>query len=362
MQNSTEILHKEIAPGQDTWNRLILSYWQANAVGLAVKLRLADLLSGGPLPVDELAARTDTHEYALYRLMRALESTGLFREIAPRVFAQTAMSEFLRSDVPGSQASSMLHYLGKGNGPYDAWTELEFTVRTGKNALEKIYGCDFWEFLRRNTHANDAMNGAMRSLSNVMTPAVATAYDWGRFPVIADIGGGIGSQIVAILDNFPTTTGILFDQSHVLANAIGHERLTVVDGNFFESVPQNADAYLLRFVLHDWSDKEAMTILRSVRQSMKPSASLILGEFIIPDGPGPDFSKWTDLQMMLLCRDARERTVRELEALLAETGFRLEEVVKTGGPVTLVVAQSDGLHPAETAVTAIPQWSAQAKG
>ncbi len=344
MHNDTRNVQEEGLPAQDIWNQIILSYWHAHAAALAAKLQLADLLIGGPLPVDQLAERTDTDRSALYRLMRALETIGIFKETAPGVFAQTAMSELLCRDASGSQAPSMLFYLGKGNGPSDAWGELEYTVRTGGNAIEKIYGCDFWEFLRRNGHANEAMNGAMRSLSQVMTPAVAAAYDWGQFSTIADIGGGIGSQIVAILNACPATRGILFDQPHVLADAIRHERLIVEEGSFFESVPLDADAYLLRFILHDWSDEKAMAILRCVRRSMKPSARLILGEFLIPDGPGPSFSKWTDLQMMLICQDARERTVRELDTMLTETGFRLEEVVTTPGPVSLLVAQTDGVH------------------
>ena len=316
----------------------ILGYWQANALGVATKLGLADFLATRPLPVDELAEQAGVSAPALFRLMRALESIGIFTQISRGVFANNAVSEILRKDVPGSQAAGILHQLCKGNGCYEAWGEFEYTVTTGENSINKIYGCDFWEFLRSHPKAHDAMNRAMLSVSEAMTPAITAAYDWGQFQVIVDVGGGIGTQIASILDAFPLTSGIVFDQPHVVAELLRHEHLKAMGGDFFESVPRNADAYLLRFVLHDWSDQEAAAILRSERRSMKPSATLILAEWIIPEGPGPDLSKWTDLHMMVMFR-GRERTQTELRELLTAKGFELKEVVPTASAVTLLIAK-----------------------
>ena len=318
---------------------IILGYWQANALGLATKLGLADMLAEGPVRVEELADATGANAQALFRLLRALESIGIFTQTDLRTFANNPVSELLRNDISGSQAAGVLHQLCRGNGCYEAWNEFEHTIMTGESSINKIYGCDFFEFLLSNPQANEAMYRAMRSMSNSITPAITAAYDWGQFQEIADVGGGIGTQIVSILNAYPLARGVVFDLPHVAAEAIQHTRLKAVSGSFFEWAPPNADAYLLRFVLHDWSDENAAAILRSVRRSMKPSATLILAEWVIPEGPGHDLSKWTDLHMMVLCQGAQERTRSELGTLLAAEGFELEEVVPTDSSVTLLVAK-----------------------
>lgn len=325
---------------------IILGYWQANVLALATKLGLADLLAEGPLPVEELANRTGANAQALFRMLRALESIGIFAQTGHRTFANTSSSEILRKDSPNSQAPLILHQICRGHGCYEAWHELEYTIMTGENSIRRIYGCDFFEFLGNNPQANEAMNGAMRSISNGITPSITTAYNWGRFPEIADVGGGIGTQIVSILNAFPRSKGVVFDLPHVASDAIPHQRLKAIGGNFFEWAPPGADAYLLRFVLHDWSDENAAAILRSVRRSMKPSASLALAEWMISEERGQDLSKWTDLHMMVMFPGARERTLTELNQLLAAEGFELDEVVPTSSSVTLLVAKPrEGLWP-----------------
>lgn len=318
---------------------IVLGYWQANALGVATRLGLADLLATGPLQVRELANQTGANAQALFRLLRALESIGIFTRTAHGAFANTPVSDLLRRDSSDSQAAGVLHQLSKGNGCYEAWNEFEYAVMTGKNSFHKIYGCDFFEFLANHPEASEAMSGAMRSMSKAITPAVTSAYDWGRFQEIVDVGGGIGTQIVSILNAFPQSKGVLFDLPHVVATAIPHKRLKADAGNFFECAPQGADAYLLRFILHDWSDESAAAILRTLRRSMKPSATLILAELLILEGPGYNLSKWTDLHMMVLCPGGRERTQSELNSLLTAEGFELVEAVPAGSLVTLLVAR-----------------------
>jgi hypothetical protein len=211
-------------------------------------------------------------------------------------------------------------------------------VRTGGPSVEKVYGYDFWELLRRNPQASAATNGAMRSASVAMTPAVTAAYEWSRFPVIADIGGGIGTQLVSILETSPASKGILFDKPYLRTESISHDRIEVIGGDFFESLPTGADAYLLRWILHDWGEPEAALILGSLRRAMKPTARLIVVESVIPEGPAFNFGKWSDLQM-LVCVGGRERTETEYRALLTAAGFDLQEVVATASPLSLLVAK-----------------------
>ncbi len=317
---------------------IVLGFWQARALAVATDLGLPDLLAEGPLHVDELAIRTKTNALALFRLLRALESIEIFVQASPGVFSNTATSECLRKSMPGSQWPMVVHCLSKGSGPFEGWNELEYAVRTGRPSVEKVFGYDFWELLRRNPQASAAMNRAMRSGSVAMTPAVTAAYKWSQFPVIADIGGGIGTQLVSILDTCPASKGILFDRPHLAAESISHDRMEAIGGDFFDSVPTGADAYLLRFILHDWADVQAAAILGSLRQAIKPAARLIVVELVIPEGAVFHYGKWTDLQM-LVCVGGRERTETEYRALLSDAGFDLKEVVATDSPLSLLVAR-----------------------
>jgi hypothetical protein len=331
MQNTNVAPHEQILS-------VILGFWQAHALGVATKLGVPDFLAEGPLHVDELASRTETNVLALFRLLRALESVGIFIQTSPRVFGNTPASECLRKDAPGSQWPLVLQNLSRGNGAFEGWDELEYSVRTGEPSVDKIYGYDYWELLRRHPQANEANNGSMRSASLAMTPAITAAYDWSQFPVIADIGGGIGTQLISILDATPSSRGVLFDQPHLGAESITHDRMKAVGGDFFESVPAGADVYLLRWVLHDWTETEAEAILGTLRRSMKPTACLIVAEFVIPEEAAFDFGKWADLQMLVTV-GGRERTEKEFRDLLSAAGFDLQKVIATASPLRLLVAK-----------------------
>jgi hypothetical protein len=331
MQNATPTPQQRI---QD----IRLALWQAHAIGAATKLGLAEALADGPLNLAGLAARTGTDAPALYRLLRALETAGFFTEAEPGVFANTDASDCLRAEVPGSQHGLVIRaFTNMDGGGWQVWGALDEAVRTGEAVFDKVNGCDFWEYGRRHPEAATRFNESMRATSAAVTPVIAVAYDWGRFPVIADIAGGIGTQLVAILDRFPDVRGILFDQPHVGAETIAHPRISVAGGDFFTEVPAGADAYLLRWILHDWPDAKATEILRVVRRAMRPEARLVLVEMVVPPGPAYSFGKWADL-LMLVNLAGRERTETEFAALLDGAGFRLEQTIKTESPASILVA------------------------
>ena len=187
-------------------------------------------------------------------------------------------------------------------------------MKTGAVAFEKLHGYSWIEFLRRNSQKLAIFNEAMRSLSAAITPAVTASCDWSRFPVIADIAGGIGTQLVSILDAHPSCRGILFDLPQMIAQAIPHERIEHIAGDFFSSVPGGADAYLLRWIIHDWAEPQALAILRNIRKAMKPEARLVVVESVVPDTPGFDLGKWMDVSMLVMT-GGRERTAAEYAQL-----------------------------------------------
>jgi hypothetical protein len=173
-------------------------------------------------------------------------------------------------------------------------------------------------------------------MNEPMTHAVTTAYDWTAFPVIADIGGGIGTQLVDILDAHPGCRGILFDQPEVVATGIPHSRIERIGGSFFNEIPAESDAYLLRNIIHDWDDPDAARILRTVRKAMKVEARIMLIEWLIPDNSEFHFSKWADITMMAGL-GGRERTRAEFERLFFESGFELEATIPTTSTFTIIV-------------------------
>ena len=305
---------------------IIRGFWQSRALAVAAELEIADHLACGPLAIETLAERTQTHAPSLFRLMRALESAAIFRQVSPRVFANTPASECLMKNEPGSLWAFVRTILSKGFGQYDSWGEFIGSVRTGRAAFDEIYGRGPWEFFHGSPEIWAVFNQAMRAASALITPIVAASYNWRKFPVIADIGGGIGSQLVAILDAHPSSRGILFDQPGVLAEALPHDHIERVAGNFFESVPPGADAYTMRWIMHDWQDSQAAIILKNIRKAMPADSRVVLIEEIIPETPELTWGKWIDLHMLTVT-GGLERTLPEYERLFGQSGFDLEKVV-----------------------------------
>lgn len=317
---------------------IVRGFWESRALALAAELEIADRLAEGPLAIETLAERTHTHAPSLFRVMRALESIGMFTQTRPRVFANTPASELLRRNAPGSQWAFVRMLLSADLGQYDAFGALMSSVRDGSPSFKVVHGCDGWEFYRRHPEKGAIFNEAMRSASAAISPAVAAACDWSKFPVIADIAGGIGSQLVAILDAHPSVRGILFDQPQVVANSIPHPRMERMSGDFFQSVPAGADAYIMRWIIHDWPDAECIAILTNIRKTMEPESQLILIEEVISETPELTWAKWLDLQM-LVTPGGQERTVSEYDALFAKSGFEHERSIPTPAGSSLIIAR-----------------------
>jgi len=318
-------------------------YQRSRALAAATELGVADLLRDGPLPVADLARATGTHELTLYRLLRALASIGVFHEDGERRFSLTSMGQLLRSDAPAS-AGAIARFFGR-DYHWSAWQHLLHSVRTGETASRAALGTDVWTYRERHPEENEIFNGAMAALSRAGAAQETAAYDFARHRIIADIAGGTGAFLAAILRTRPDSRGILFDQPHVVADAgpildrAGvADRVRIESGSFFERVPPGADAYVMRRILHDWQDAEALAILRCCRTAMGPDARLLLIESVVgPPNEDPQ-AKFLDL-VMLVSAGGRERTEPEWRALLAEGGFHLCKV-HPAGPTAAVIEAS----------------------
>lgn len=318
-------------------------YQRSCALAVAAELGIADLLRDGPRLVADLAQATGTHEPTLYRLLRALASIGVFHEDSNRSFSLTSMGRLLQSDAPASVAK-VAGFFGR-DYHWTAWGHLLHSVKTGENASRAALGTDVWTHRERRPEENEIFNAAMAALSEAGAAQEMAAYDFSRHRVIADIAGGTGAFLARLLRKQPESQGILFDQPHVVAAARPvldragvADRVRVESGSFFESVPAGADAYVMRRILHDWPDEEAVAILRCCRAAMRPDARLLLIESVVGAPNDDPQSKFLDL-VMLVSAGGRERTEPEWRALLAAGGFRLREV-HSAGPTSSVIEAS----------------------
>jgi hypothetical protein len=324
---------------------LVRGHRLTDMIGVLARLGIPDLLATGAADAPTLATATGTHAPTLYRLLRTLAATGVLHEDEDGRFTLTAAGAYLASDHPESLAGWVS--LIDRPAMREAWAHLEHSVRTGENSFKALHGEDVWEWRRHEPDEEALFNRAMTSLSAGVGASVATAFDFSTASVVADIAGGAGSLLAAILVAHPRLRGILFDQPAVVAHPIELERAgvldrcTVVGGSFFDGVPAGAEVYLMKAILHDWEDAEATTILRNIRAVIPADGALLVVERVIGP-PNEDLEgKISDLHMLVM-PGGRERTATEWAALLQAGGFALAEIRPIPGTWQVLVARPAG--------------------
>lgn len=329
------------ASPQQQLDGMIAGYWTSQAIYAAAKFNIADLLKDGARSVDDLAAATATNPDALYRLLRALASKGIFAEGEPRSFALTPLAECLRSDVPGSKRALALM---SGDEQFRAWAEIEYSIQTGKIAFDKVFGKPIFDYLGEHPEKAKIFDAAMVGIHGRESHAVLDAYDFSGITLVADIGGGNGSQLTGLLQRHANLKGLLFDLPHVIQRATENiqaaglsDRCQLCAGSFFESVPAGADAYFMRHIIHDWDEEKSLTILRNCHRAMSAHSKLLVVESVIPPGNEPFGGKFLDL-VMLLIPGGKERTAEEYRTLFDRAGFRLTRVIPTATEVSIIEA------------------------
>ena len=334
------------APAPDPNNLLMqvaTGYMPTVCLHAAAKLKIADLLAGGPKPVSELAREAQgVNENALYRVLRSLATLGIFTEARSGTFANTAASELLRSGVPGSLRDVVL-WLGN---PLHLRIFAEFmhSIETGATAIQKATGHEAFEYFKHDAAEQVIFNAAMTNLSAFLIPPVLEAYDFGALGTLADVGGGHGFLLAAILQKHPGLRGIVFDLPDVVAGAKPRieslglaSRCEIAGGDFFQGVPA-ADSYVMKSIIHDWDDARSVTILKNCARAMRgTTGKVLLVEFIIDPGNEPSLGKWIDMEMLAMA-GGRERTEAEFAELFAKAGLRLARIVRTKSPYCVVEA------------------------
>lgn len=302
-------------------------------LGLLVELRIPDLLHETPKSAEELARDSGADADALDRVLRFLVSRDLLGITSDGRYKNNQTSELLRHDHPYSWKGWVEFFASDWN--WDIWAEAMHSVMKGGGAAEAALGMPFFDYLNDSSEAGAAFNAAMQSSSTMQGLLVQEKYDFSKAQHVCDVGGGIGAVLANLLAANPHLRGTLFELPAVAEAAQTHldslsllDRCEVVGGDFFQSIPIKADIYTLFAVVHDWGDEEAVRILENIRRAMPADGRVLVIEGVIPDHPHYDFSKVSDLLMLVYSDSGRERTKGEFDELFERAGYDLNRVLK----------------------------------
>jgi hypothetical protein len=321
--------------------------WLTQTIAVAAQLGVADQLIEGDKSVDALAQSLQVNPQALYRLLRALASVGIFAETEHRHFQLTPMANHLKSDVPNS-IRALAIWTGIETAHWQTWGRLLDTVKTGQPAFEQVTGMPIFAYMSQNPEFAAIFNGAMSSASSMYNPAIVAAYDFSGITTLVDIGGGYGAFLAAILQANPDLNGIVYDLPPVIAGATQYlekvnltQRCQAVGGSFLESVPTGSDAYIMKNTMSNWDDENGIKILQNCYRAMPSGGKVLLVQNVLPTGNESSQGKFTDLEMLLVTTTGRERTAAEFEKLLNAAGFQLSQIIPTQCPVSII----EGIKP-----------------
>jgi O-methyltransferase/IclR-like helix-turn-helix domain-containing protein len=320
--------------------RLLSQHWKWEAIYVATRLNIAEVLADGPRNLAELAEITGTHPSSLHRLLRALSCIGIFAELDGSRFANNDLSQFLRPGVHGS-----FYTLAKVNRDLllRTWGELFYSVQTGKPGFDKVYGMPMWRYVtERDPAAGTVFNEGMASGSTIVDLPIAQAADLSKVSTVVDVGGGHGSLLTTVLTIYPSIKkGILFDQPHVIEEARAEldpaldGRIQLEGGDFFTNLPSGADVYLMKWILHDWNDDDCVNLLTACRRAMPSHGRLLAAELVLDANQADEVAYSCDLQMLILF-GSKERTTEEFQALYNAAGLRLTRVIPSSSMFSLI--------------------------
>lgn len=308
--------------------------WIAGCVKAAAELNIADFLAEGPKTISQLSKVTYSNENQLYRIMRALSSVGIFTETGNKTFILNELGATMQSGVPGTVKDFILANLTEH---FPGFMELTYSVQTGKVPFEYVHGMNLWEYYKKNPELGNNFGRGMTGLSNMELDGIIKNYNFSPYKTIVDVGGGNGIMMYTILNSAPESSGIIFDESYVTETTAGcipenlKNRCSVAVGSFFEKVPEGADLYTMKWIIHDWNDDECIRILKVCYNAMPKGAKLLIIDAVIPDDSQnkPHIGKLLDIVMMA-CITGRERTLSEFREIIEKSGLTFNRLIDIG--------------------------------
>jgi hypothetical protein len=314
--------------------------WIAKAIGLACELNLSEIVGSETKTVEEIARQSNTNPSALYRLMRALASEEIFKEVGPKVFINNKFSNALM-EGSGNLKNMILHQTSKSN--WELINELKYSVISNNSAAQKLFGSDIFTHLENTPEKNEMYNKAMSETSWLSSASIVSAYTFKGIDTLADIGGGEGMLLCTILQKNKSIKGILFDLPHVVETAGEmvkgfhlEDRIQIVAGSFFKDKLPEADAYLMKNILHAFDNKSCIRLLTSIGESMPGKGKILIVDTVIGENNKAEFGKMFDLQMLIGTEEGKERTEAEFRTIFEAAGFSLSRVIKTVSPFCVI--------------------------
>lgn len=322
------------APAELSLVELSFGVAATKMLGAVARLRIADRLADGPKSAAALAAETQVDPEALHRTLRALVSLGVFDMNERGEFLNDHLSEALRTDRQDSFAH-FAEYMASGSN-VDAWNDFDATLSAGGGGFGRAMGMSVWDWFEQHDHERETFARAMMALTMIDAPNIAISYPWSEARVVCDVGGGRGTLLSELLVRHPHLRGVLVDAPSVLDSARPLlrsrgvlERVELMPGSFFDSVPGGADTYVLKTVLHDWDDARCHKILANTRRAMNPGHRLVIAEALVEEREALAPSLLSDVHMMTVCDGGKERSRVAFESLLSAAGFKLGRVFPT---------------------------------
>lgn len=319
--------------------QILMGGMVSGAVSALARLGVPDHLESGPQTAEELAPKVGAAPIPLYRLMRACACVGVLSEGVGGKFSQTPMSTILRSEAPLSLRGWAMFVTQEWH--MRGWEHLEYCVRTGKQALDHIYGKPAFQMLSENPEMGRIFNLGMTDLSRLDSPAIAEAYAFEGIRTLVDVAGGHGLLLATILQRHPHLRGTLYDVPQVIDGAKSGpltpvmDRCTLASGDMFATVPQGADAYIMKHILHDWPDDLCLKILKGCRAGLNPGGKLLVVDHVLHAGNEFDPGKFLDLEMLIF-PGGHERTEAQFRDLLTAGGWKLNRIIPTPAGMSIV--------------------------
>jgi O-methyltransferase domain/Dimerisation domain len=331
-------------PPQETLTAMLGGYWISQMLFVAARLGIADVLAKGPMTAAAIAERVKAHPPSLARLLRALASVGVFAQSASGKFRLNPLAQTLRAGRPGSLRDFALMIVD--DYIWRAWGALEHGVRTGELPFDHVFKEPVFSYLQKFPDKQAVFSASMANISVGQNVAIANAYPFGECRELVDVGGAHGHLLAAVLGKHRKLRGILYDLPQVVARAADsgfvsapavRARCVTQGGDFFTSVPKGADAYMMKYIIHDWDDDKCVRILSNCREAMASGGRVLVIDHVIAPGNAPDRAKLMDINMMVV-PGGQERSREEFRALLARAGLKLKRIVPTDSPISIVEA------------------------
>ena len=323
--------------------QMISSYWLSQSLGAVARLGIPDWIAAQPRTSEEIAKAVGIDPDAAHRVMRALASIGVFRQLEDARFALTPLGETLRSNVAGSVRDFAVMLTDTPH--WQPWGRLLEALKSGRPVLKAVLGMELWEWYRRHPADADAFSLAMGNLARMSAAELIRVVDFSQVQTVADVGGAHGVLLTAILQRHAHTRGILFDMPHVIEAAKPvieaqglSDRCKLSAGDFFKEIPSGADVHVLKQILHDWDDQRATLILENCHRALRPSGRVLLVEMVLPTDGAPSLAHFIDLNMLVML-GGRERSASEFAVLFEKSGFKPPRFIENRSPFVVIEAE-----------------------